>query len=531
MTFVDAFATSTIRRHPLTYCRQPLFSLLWCLSLLLLATLRLSSTSVAASILAEILPESPRGIHPVLAQPAVIDNPNSAETPHFTDIAAGYTHTCGLVAGGEAKCWGWNGFGQLGNGTTEDSSTPVDVSGLTRGVTAIAVGWYHTCALLSGGGVKCWGENEYGQLGDNSTTDRPTPVDVFGLENGSMAIAAGGSHTCSLGVEGTAKCWGSNEYSPLSIGTAEERGLPMGMAGLTNDVTAIAVGGFHTCALLSSGGVKCWGENEYGQLGNGMTVDSRKPVDVAGLTSGVTAIAVGWYHTCALLSGGGVKCWGWNDAGQLGDNSTADHHTPVDVVGLTSGVKAIAAGGFHTCALLSIGGAKCWGENIDGQLGNGTNDGSSSPVDVVGLGGSAMAIAAGEEHTCAEVWKNSNAGMKCWGWNEYGQLGDGTTNSSSTPVDVAGLASGAATIAPGYSHTCALLSGGVAKCWGDNEFGQLGDGTTNSSNKPVDVIGLAGGAAAIALVPVTPGHYVTSFIQVPAGFFWGSGGQRSTASP
>jgi alpha-tubulin suppressor-like RCC1 family protein len=298
-------------------------------------------------------------------------------------IAAGWWHTCALTTGGGVRCWGYNEYGQLGDGTTTDRSTPVDVVGLASGVQAIAARGYHTCALTTGGGVKCWGDNEYGQLGDGTTTQRSTPVDVSGLASGVQALAAGGSHTCALTTGGGVKCWGNNEYGQLGDGTTSDRRTPVDVVGLASGVQAIAAGGSHTCALTTGGGVKCWGRNNYGQLGDGTTTRRWTPVDVVGLASGVQAIAAGTSHTCALTTGGGVECWGDNYSGQLGDGATTDRRTPVDVVGLASGVQAIAAGGSHTCALTSNGRAKCWGWDGEGQLGIGTVAYRATPVDVV----------------------------------------------------------------------------------------------------------------------------------------------------
>ncbi|MDW8351739.1 MAG: RCC1 repeat-containing protein, partial [Anaerolineae bacterium] len=400
-------------------------------------------------------------------------------------IAVGGLHTCALISSGWVKCWGRNAFGQLGNGTTVNRFTPWDVSGLSSGVSAIAAGNYHTCALTSGGGVKCWGDNFYGQLGDGTTTDRSTPADVSGLSSGVTAIAAGGYHTCALTSGGGVKCWGSNDYGQLGDGTTAYRTTPVNVSGLSSGVSAIAAGNYHTCALTSGGGVKCWGLNISGRLGDGTTADRLTPTDVFGLSSGVSAIAVGGSHTCALTSGGGVKCWGWNLYGQLGDGTVTNSSTPVDVSGLFSGVSAIAAGGYHTCARTGSGGVKCWGDNFYGQLGDGTVTNSSTPVDVYGLSGWMIGIAAGGAHTCA---RTSGGGVKCWGLNNHGQLGDGTTTIPLTPVDVFGLSSGVTAIATGFYHTCARTSSGGAKCWGSNISGQLGDGRPLQHSTPVDVV-------------------------------------------
>jgi alpha-tubulin suppressor-like RCC1 family protein len=419
-------------------------------------------------------------------------------TSGIAAVAAGGSHTCALTTAGGVKCWGENTNGQIGDGTTTNRSTPVDVAGLSSGVAAVAAGGSHTCALTTTGGVKCWGANDAGQLGDGTATDRSTPVDVVGLTSGVAAVAAGSSHTCALTTTGEIKCWGHNHASQLGDGfTISGSSTPLDVMGLSSGVDAAVAGGGHTCALTSGGGLKCWGNNAYGQLGDGTIVTGRStPVDVAGLASGVTAVAAGWGHTCALTTADGVKCWGSNRSGQLGDGTTSDRSTPVDVPGLSSEVDDVAAGGDHTCAVTTSGGVKCWGENGYGQLGDGTITNHSTPVDVVGLASGVAAVAAGWGHTCALT---TAGGLKCWGENNAGQLGDDTTMSSSTPVDVAGLNSGVAAVAAGARHTCALTTAGGVKCWGGDAEGQLGDGaTTSGSSTPVDVAGFTSGVVAVA---------------------------------
>jgi len=351
-------------------------------------------------------------------------------------VAAGGNHSCVLTDAGGVKCWGDNLDGQLGDGTTTDRSTPYNVVGLASGVKAITNGSYFTCALTVTGGVKCWGSNWMGQIGDGSVTRRTTPVDVIGLASGVAAITAGGSHTCALTSSGGARCWGYNIYGELGDGSTTGQSTPVEVSGLTSGVVAIAAGAFHTCALNSDGGVRCWGSNGYGQVGDGSMTDRSAPVAVSGLTSGVVAIATGQYHTCALTSGGGVKCWGFNGSGELGDGTSTDSSTPVDVSDLPSGVAAISSGGAHTCALTISGGIKCWGWNGLGQLGDGTKTDRSTPVDASTSANNSVVVTTGFMHTCAET---GSGGVRCWGYNHNGQLGDGTTTDRSTPVDVSGL--------------------------------------------------------------------------------------------
>lgn len=279
----------------------------------------------------------------------------------ITKVTTGFNHSCALTNSGGVICWGNNDYGQLGDGTNTSRLTPVAVSGLSSNVLDIDAGGFHTCALLSGGHMKCWGQNTNGELGDNSYTSRNTPVSVYGLTSGVTAISAGYQHTCAIKAGG-AKCWGYNGDGAVGDGTLYTRNTPVDVSGLTSGVSAISVGTRHTCAVTASGGAKCWGQNLFGQLGDGTTDQHSAPVDVYGLTNSVYAISAGEQHTCAMTTSYGVKCWGANTYGQLGDGTNNPHSTPANVNGLTSSVYAISAGNFHTCAKTSSGGMKCWGE-------------------------------------------------------------------------------------------------------------------------------------------------------------------------
>jgi alpha-tubulin suppressor-like RCC1 family protein len=328
---------------------------------------------------------------------------------------------------------------------------------------------------MSTNGVQCWGANTYGQLGDGTTGSRGLPASVIALAPDITGIASGGFPNCALrSTNGAVQCWGSNWAGQIGDGTTVgSRALPTDVTGLSSAIKAVAVGFYHTCALTTTGGVQCWGYNNNGQVGDGTTTDRAVPTNVVGMASGVAAITAGGYHTCALLLTGGVQCWG----------DDPDRPVPTNVTGLGSVATAIAVGGSHSCAVLTAGGVQCWGINNLGQLGDGTvsdfNSASTflAPVSVSGLTARAVAIAAGNSHTCALL---SDGGVQCWGMNSYGQLGDGNTTDVHGAAVRPGLASTATAVTTGSAHTCALLStGGGMQCWGYNEYGQLGDGVTS----------------------------------------------------
>ncbi len=349
-----------------------------------------------------------------------------------TALDSGYYHHCALTTAGGVLCWGENSYGQLGNGTTINSSVPVSVSGLASGVTQLASGISQACALLTDSSVRCWGFNFYGQLGNGSTVSSNVPVAVTGLR-GAIAIAASRNHSCAVMATGGVKCWGFNNSGQLGNGTTVNSSTPVDVLNLTGAV-GIVVGAWHACALINNGQVQCWGGSTM--LGNGSSANSTTPVNVLGITD-ATSIVAGWGHTCAKTNTGAAKCWGANAQGQIGNGTTAHALTPVVVSGLSGGVTQLAAssGGYSTCAILTGGSAKCWGLNRSGQLGNGDMIDKTTPTTVTVLTGPIALMTIGYYSACARV----NTGVQCWGANDVGQHGAGNTTTVPFAQNVVGL--------------------------------------------------------------------------------------------
>jgi large repetitive protein len=423
---------------------------------------------------------------------------NGIATNFNTALATGasYAVTVQTQPAGTTCTVGTNASGKV-------ASADINVA-VTCGVT-IAAGVAHTCVVTSAGGVLCWGSNEYGQLGNGETANSTTPVSVAGLSTDVVSIAAGSNSTCALTSAGDVWCWGDNAAGQLGNGSFTASSLPVKALGTTGDtplngVIAIAAGESHACAVTSSGAALCWGDNSNGQLGNGGEIGSSVPVIVSGLSTGVATIAAGSDFTCAVLTDTKAFCWGEGSNGQLGNGSTASVATPVAVLDSTgktllNGVVAISAGFENTCALTDSGTAFCWGANGSGQLGSGSvNSQSNIPVQVMDSTGQSalnvvVAISGGLDNNCAVT---STGAALCWGRNDFGQLGIGNTTNTSAPAPVFGLTSGVAAIAAGYHHSCAVTSTAAAQCWGFNLNGQLASGSTSSSLSPTEAVGVGG---------------------------------------
>jgi alpha-tubulin suppressor-like RCC1 family protein len=344
-------------------------------------------------------------------------------------VAAGSSSTVALKSDGTVWAWGYNGYGQLGDGTSTDRSMPSPIPQLSD-LSAIAGGKNHTIALKSDGTVWAWGYNGYGQLGDGTKSTKTTPVKVETIDD-VIAIAGGVSHTVALKSDGTVWAWGANGEGQLGDGTTTNRLTPTAVLQLSG-ILAIAAGDYHTVALKSDGTVWAWGYNRYGQLGNGTTDTKDVPTQVWSGLNGITAVTAGENYTIALKSNGTVWAWGYNRYGQLGNGTQKTSSVPIPVPGL-SGFSGIAAGESHAVALKSDGTVWTWGYNGSGQLGDGAQTGYSLvPILVPGLSG-LSGIAAGKNHTIA---LKSDGTVWAWGYNRNGQLGNGTADTKAVATQV-----------------------------------------------------------------------------------------------
>ena len=349
----------------------------------------------------------------------------------------------------------------------------------------------HTCALIADGSLQCWGSNSAGESGTGTTTPVLKPAQVNGLGD-AIGIGTGSRHTCAIRINGSVSCWGDNSHGQLGNGTYDSSLSPLGVSGLDGasverKATALAAGLNHTCAILGDRTVKCWGDGAQGQLGNGSTVTSTQPVAVSGLSM-VVSLASGAYSSCATLSASPwLMCWGDNSYGQLGDGTTVNRSVPVAVPGLGGVPRAVAVGADFACSALDrIPWFLCWGSNERGQFGNGNVVSSTSPVTAAGSWyASSISLAAGDQFVCARL---SSGRVDCWGDNTYGQIGDGHASGGylSSPARVDGPTN-AIQITAGSSHACAILADGSIRCWGNSGEGQLGNGQSAASASPLNV--------------------------------------------
>lgn len=343
------------------------------------------------------------------------------------------------------------------------------------GAIAITAGDAHTCVITSEGGVKCWGAAA--TVGDGAFLERDAPTDVLGLSSKVLAISAGGSYTCAQLDNGGVECWGVN-----TIGNGGN--VPAGLAKpvtLPGPASRLSSGGAHAC-VVADGGVLCWGSDLFGQQGTNGGGTRLTPGNVAGLVYDVSQVASGNGHGCALLVDGGARCWGRNVLGECGDGTAQiQRSVPVIVTAIDAGILELQAGVAFTCARTVAGGVKCWGANGMGECGFGVvSSRSLAAVSVVGVtpGLTQLALSGNASHACFV----QDAGVYCWGNDDHGQLGDGNLGHQNVPVLSLGITAPVLAVAPGGRHTCAVTAPGGVLCWGDNSEGQLGDGTKGGNH-------------------------------------------------
>jgi alpha-tubulin suppressor-like RCC1 family protein len=497
----------------------------------------------------------------------------------------GERHVCAIKAGG-LYCWGYNPTGQLGDNSTVNKNLPVEIFPAASGVTDVALGAEHSCALVNQE-LYCWGSNLSGQLNDEMLiANRLTPGLVFDSTHALSQVSVGAKTTCVVQNTTKIKCWGSGSLGNGNLGNSTMWPAPEGVSGLSTSVEAMAKvnllnddGNYQNCAI-HNGGVKCWGTNGSGILGNGSTTASRVPVvaiaELSGVTdlatisgtnnasscavvggglqcwgagygtspvqiiagtSGVTSVNLAQYgsfsddYGCAVVSGG-VQCWGVNSFGQLGNNSvTASLLVPVTAIPAASDASKVAVQGGSSCAIVS-GGLQCWGYNNAGQLGDGSVTQRNAPVQIIAGGSNVTDVyivsdwhSPGNATTCAVV----DGGLKCWGFNSGGLVGDGTTIQKNSPVDIFPASSGVTRVFGWYSSLCAIKNTGLY-CWGSNSNGGLGLGDKANRLVPTLVIAEGSGVTDFAVNDSTGCAVVNGGLQCWGSNSGGSVGDGTTAS-
>ena len=359
------------------------------------------------------------------------------EDPVWISMVTGEYHTCGLKPDGTLWCWGNNEYGQLGNGTAgyhEAKTKPTQEARMDTDWVSAGSGWNHTCGIKGDGTLWCWGDNGDGKLGDGTEEQRLEPTQV-GVDTDWVAVDAGGDHTCGIKDDGTLWCWGDNFRGQCGTGSSEEKhDEPTQEAREDTDWESVSAGGRHTCAVKTDGTLWCWGDNFNGPLGDSTTERRYEPRQVSGSASNWMSVSADDSHTCAVRTDGTLWCWGSNSYNRLGDGTDEDRRlVPTQEAGMDSDWAAVGTGWGHSCGVKTDGTLWCWGRNRHGNLGDGTEDNRDTPTQEVGMDTDWASVNAGGDHTCS---MKEDGTLWCWGDNHHGQLGDGTTEHRSKPGEV-----------------------------------------------------------------------------------------------
>jgi alpha-tubulin suppressor-like RCC1 family protein len=409
-------------------------------------------------------------------------------TKTFCHISTGITgrHSVAIDKNGQAWGWGNNSQGQIGNNSTINRSTPVSVAGGVKTFCKISAGANYTLAIDKNGRAWGWGNNSLGRLGDTSITARCTPVSVAGAVKTFCQITAGGGTSHVIDKNGRAWGWGENGVGQIGDNSITSRTTPVSVAGAVKTFCKISTGNEHTLAIDKNGRLWSWGWNIFGQLGTNNTINRVTPVSILGAVKTFCEISSGQFHSAAIDKNGRAWGWGNNNSGELGDNSVSSRLTPVSVRGAVKTFCKISTGDLHTIAIDKNNNVWSWGNNQDGQLGDGTATRVCTPVSVRGTVKTFCKISTGNNHTIV-IDKNGRA----WGWglNNSGQLGNLSYDDRCTPISVLGATKIFCQIYGSDSHTVAIDNNGRAWAWGSNSFGEIGDNSLTQRLTPVSVLG------------------------------------------
>jgi alpha-tubulin suppressor-like RCC1 family protein len=403
----------------------------------------------------------------------------------FCQINAGGNYTIGIDKTGQVWGWGYNGSGQLGNNSTTQRNTPVSILGNKKTFCQITAGSQYTLGIDKTGQVWGWGWNGYGQLGINSTINRSTPVSILGNKKTFCQINAGNNHTIGIDKNGQVWGWGYNRFGQIGNNTTVSKRTPVSILGNKKTFCQIASGIYHSIGIDKNGQVWGWGYNGQGRLGDNSTTSRLTPVSILGVKKTFCQITAGYSYTIGIDKTGLVWGWGYNNKGQLGDNSTTDKYTPVSILGVKKTFCQINAGAYHTLGIDKTGQVWGWGWNGSGQLSN-LNSQKCTPISILGNKKTFCQINAGNNHT---IGIDKNGLIWGWGYNGMGQLGDNSTTQRNTPVSILGNIKTFCQISAGHYHTIGIDKTGQIWSWGFNPFGNLGDNSTTQRNTPVSILG------------------------------------------
>jgi alpha-tubulin suppressor-like RCC1 family protein len=434
---------------------------------------------------------------PVNSTPVTV----SVTDSNWSQVSAGMRHTCAMKNDGRIFCWGDGEYGQLGDNSTSGSTVPVQENTLATDWAQLSTGSYHNCALKNDGRIFCWGGNGNGELGNNSASGSLVPVQENTAATDWAQVSAGSYHTCAVKKAGRIFCWGRGTEGQLGNNSTSGSLVPVQEYTAANDWAQVSAGTYQTCAMKNDGRLFCWGYGEWANLGDGSIGGSLVPVQISTAANDWAQVSDGTYHTCAVKKDGRLFCWGFVQYGELGNNSAGGSLVPVQEYTAANDWAQVSAGNYNTCAVKQDGRLFCWGRGMEGQLNDNLTLASPVPVQENTTAADWAQVSVGGYHTCAV---KQDGRIFCWGDDRYGQLGNNSTSRSLVPVQEYAAANDWAQVTTGWGHTCAVKNDGRIFCWGYN------GGYTYFGGPNINLI-------LGSLVPVEENTLATDWTQVSAG--------------